>query len=318
MSQTYIWWYEAMDCDQSDESCYSRWKDIHIAAIIPSFISLCCSIYIICMTIIYLKQFRKITFGATLPMFISICDAIFHSCHGGDHLHNLITSHIPPGGWCLFLGSMKQFSINGQTSWAIATAYFINYCVRNQEQPSDNYRYFNTILHIICWGTPSVVLICGYIFNVYGKEGPWCGIKDHQHDLLMVDLWVLIADGVLIALYSWTFVHIYKQMKSRFKTDEKTSAIRDNEAADRSLDKIKKVMRTLPWFPVVYVVQWSLYLSWKLHFLAQTLVATMFVVTVTNMGGMFNMIVFYRLLMNPVRQQQRRQKRQSSSVTSSV
>ena len=111
---TVVWWYDAMQCDKTDNECYWRWEEIHIAAIIPSFISLCCSIYIIVMTIIYLQQFKKITFGATLPMFISICDAIFHSCHGGDHLHNLITGYISPNVWYLFLGSMEPFSINGQ------------------------------------------------------------------------------------------------------------------------------------------------------------------------------------------------------------
>ena len=165
-------WYESMGCDESDTECYSRWNQVHIAAIPPSYISLCCSIYIIVMTLIYIKQFRSITFGATLPMYISICDAVFHSCHGSDHVHNLITGYVSPGGWCLFLGCMKQWSINGQTCWALATAYFLNYCIRNGSPPDKKYgNKFNITLHSLCWGIPTLISIIGFALNVFGLEG---------------------------------------------------------------------------------------------------------------------------------------------------
>ena len=324
-------WYTAMGCEETDRECLSRWDQVHIAAIPPSYISLCCSIYIIIMTLVYIKQFRTITFGATLPMYISICDAVFHSCHGSDHVHNLITSYISPGGWCLFLGSMKQWSINSQTSWAIATAYFINYCIRNGSPPDKKYTKFNIILHSICWGIPTLVTIFGFIFNVYGLEGPWCGIRSAWNDFLMVDLWVLVADVVLIILYGWTYYIIYYKMKQAnlhirtVSSNIRSESIRTirsqssvdcgnvrndviNARVDKSAKSITKVMKTLPWFPIVFVCQWTLFLMWKLV-LAQTWPQTMATVIITNMGGMFNVIVFYRLLMNPVNKKKRERKK---------
>eukprot|EP01084_Bolivina_argentea_P200051 342149_1 len=290
-----IWWYDAMHCAKSDTKCYHHWQYIHIAAIIPSYISLCCSVYIIIVTIFYIRHFRKITFGATLPMYISICDAIFHSSHGSDHLHNLITGYLSPGGWCIFLGAMKPFAINGQTAWVLATAVFINYCVRKEHPPQAHYEYFNYFLHIICWSFPFVILIFGFSFNVYGEEdnGPWCGLKKADVHFLMVDMWILMNDFILIVIYSCTGYIIYKK-----------SHINDNEVGINDNQKTKKSLRTLMLFPVIYIVQWSIYLSWKL-FLSKTFTETMLTVTITNMGGMFNVIVFYPLLMNPVNKERK-------------
>ena len=132
----------------------------------------------------------------------------------------------------------------------------------------------------------------------------------------MIDLWVLVADGILIILYSWTGIYIYNKIKSQWriatetsssKVDDFTEMDSNNEAVQRNLNKIKKILTALPLFPVVYVTQWSLYLSWKL-FLAQTWSQTMATVTITNMGGMFNVIVFYRLLMNPVNREKQKKK----------
>ena len=148
----------------------------------------------------------------------------------------------------------------------------------------------------------------------------------------MVDLLILIADVVLIVLYTWTYfiirhrmkqanIHIRKishnlklesvNSKSRNKTRAKSNSDADDgEEADspttkhqqvvnstvaKSARSINKGMKTLPWFPIVFVCQWSLFLMWKL-ILAQTWSQTMATVTITNMGGMFNVIVFYRLL----------------------
>eukprot|EP01083_Nonionella_stella_P170116 578178_1 len=272
-----IWWYDAMGCDKSDTECYHNWQSIHIAAIIPSYISLFGSLYIIIMTNFYVHHFRKITFGATLPMYISICDAIFHTSHGSDHLHNLITGYLPPGDWCIFVGSMKPFAINGQTAWVLATAIFINYCVRNDCPPHAHYKWFNHIMHGVCWGFPLINLIFGYSFNVYGREttGPWCGLKQAKTDFFMVDMWVLLTDIILIGLYASAGCYIYNKRNENVLNE---SLINESTQTKRS-----KILWILPCFPLIYIVQWSTYLSWKL-FLHQTFFETMLTVTVTNMG----------------------------------
>eukprot|EP01084_Bolivina_argentea_P179902 310839_1 len=307
-----IQWYEAMGCEETDNECYSRWTDIHYAAIIPSVVSFCCSLSIIIMTLMYLKKFREITFGAKLPMLISICDAGFHLIHCSDHIHNLSTKHLPSDISCKFLGSMMSFFINGQTIWAIAIAFFVNYCVRNAHSPQDDYKYFNIILHCVCWGIPSIILIFGYAFNVYGIEGPWCGIVDPDTHLLMLDLWILIADCVLIVVYSWTGLYIYK-IVSYIQKQRGTDDDMNNRAV-YGLQKIKKTMQSLPWFPVVYVTQWSVYLLWT-FVLERTWTLTMLVVIIGNCGGMMNFIVFLPLLINPVKKAKRSSMKPNSNVT---
>eukprot|EP01084_Bolivina_argentea_P313270 542484_1 len=315
MSVDIVWWYDAFGCDETDAECYSRWTEIHYTAIIPTTISFCCSSYIIIMSLIYLKQFREITFGATLPMFIAICDAGFHLIHGTDHLYSLNTKHLPPNTSCKMLGSAMIFFMHGQTCWAVAIALFVNYCVRKAQSPHVNYKHFNFILHVLCWGIPTLLLSFGYLFNVYGSEGPWCGIVNigfnaKQTHLFMIDFWIIIAYGLLIIIYSWTGLIIYKKVKDieqlRNKPDkiEKTDS---NIVMEEKLKKIKRIIRTLPWFPAVYVTQWSTYLLWIFVF-DRTWFQTILVVTIANCGGMMNVLVFYPLLMNPVRREQRKEK----------
>ena len=155
----------------------------------------------------------------------------------------------------------------------------------------------------------------------------------------MVDLWILVADIMLVVLYTWTYCLIYHRMKRanmhirsissnlKFESTNKIRAASHSTASiskgmsdtpnkqehsqqivnhrvEKSAKSITKVMKTLPWFPIVFVGQWTLYLMWKL-ILAQTWGQSMAVVIITNMGGMFNVIVFYRLLMNPVNKKKR-------------
>ena len=109
-------------CTDAHSACYSLWEQVHLAALIPAFISIVCSLYIICCTVKYRRQFKQMTFGAMLPMFISICDVGFHSFHGIDHVHNLSTGFVTEGPWCKVLGATAILFMLSQNKVIISSA----------------------------------------------------------------------------------------------------------------------------------------------------------------------------------------------------
>eukprot|EP00483_Globobulimina_turgida_P012613 UN12636 len=183
-----VWWYDAMGCDETDTSCLSAWKTIHIAALIPAILSSLASIFIIMTGILYHHKLANLTFGAKLPIFISICDLVFELMHGGDHTHNIIQGYVSENALCQLFGCMKPYSINCQTTWTLAVALYLNRAVFNNSSKHPQFGKHNMYIHVFCWGVPTIILIFGFIFNVYGVEGPWCGIPKPITDILMVDM----------------------------------------------------------------------------------------------------------------------------------
>ena len=177
----HVWWYEIMKCEEDQSnSCLLEWRLIHICALVPACLSIMASIYIIVTGLIYHKRITelRLSFGAKLPIFISICDLTFELCHGGDHLHNLLTGYVSEGFLCTFFGCLKPWSINAQTAWALGTAFYLMSVLRNDKNDSFKFSKYGKYIHLLCWGIPTCVLIIGFIYDVYGVEGPWCGISN--------------------------------------------------------------------------------------------------------------------------------------------
>ena len=177
-SGDHAWWHERLGCHASDLSCLQKWNSIHVAAIIPTVGSILCSIYIIVTGIYYHAIWSELTarFTAQLPVYISICDLIFEVNHGSDHIHNLLTGYVSEGILCQVFGCMKPFSINCQTAWALGTAFYLSNTIIRQKEIS--FGKYNLYIHIPCWGIPLLILIIGFVYDVYGLEGAWCGITD--------------------------------------------------------------------------------------------------------------------------------------------
>ena len=171
----HAWWFDIMGCSARDLGCLQQWNTIHIAAIIPTIGSVLCSIYIIFTGTMYHIELKNLGFAAQLPVFISICDLLFEMGHGSDHVHNILTGYVSEGFLCLLFGCVKPFSINCQTAWALGTAYFLSHTIVRGETP--NFGKYNYKIHIPCWGIPAIILVIGFVYDVYGIEGPWCGIK---------------------------------------------------------------------------------------------------------------------------------------------
>ena len=175
----HTWWFDIMGCDFNDISCLQNWNTIHVAALIPTSASIFASIYIIIAGTYYNTKFKNLGVTAQLPIFISISDLIFEMCHGSDHVHNILTGYVSEGLLCQFFGAMKPFSINTQTSWALGTAFYLCRTIMRPKDDEPSLGKYNWKMHIPCWGIPTIILIIGFIYDVYGIEGPWCGIKDH-------------------------------------------------------------------------------------------------------------------------------------------
>ena len=177
--ENHAWWFDILFCDATDLLCLQQWNTIHVAAIIPTIGSVLCSIYIICTGIYYHMTITTLQkqFTAQLPIYISICDLLFELNHGSDHIHNILTGYVSEGFVCQLFGCMKPFSINCQTTWALGTAFYLTQTIIRSKEPS--FGKHNIYIHLPCWGIPLIILIVGFIYDVYGIEGPWCGIKDH-------------------------------------------------------------------------------------------------------------------------------------------
>ena len=132
-----IWWYDSLDCDESDNECLFRWRVLHIAAIVSGSLSICACILMISTAIKYRKLLSKLSFAAQIPIYIAItdlgifsfilqfllqfrpfhnvptlCEKGYEIFHASDHWWSLINLYVAEGDLCLFFGSMKQFWIS--------------------------------------------------------------------------------------------------------------------------------------------------------------------------------------------------------------
>eukprot|EP00485_Elphidium_margaritaceum_P007545 CAMPEP_0202692912 /NCGR_PEP_ID=MMETSP1385-20130828/7169_1 /ASSEMBLY_ACC=CAM_ASM_000861 /TAXON_ID=933848 /ORGANISM="Elphidium margaritaceum" /LENGTH=561 /DNA_ID=CAMNT_0049348519 /DNA_START=82 /DNA_END=1764 /DNA_ORIENTATION=- len=292
-----VWWYEAMGCaDDPSSQCFTEWKAIHIAALVPSTLSAIASIFIIFCSIKYHFKFPNLTFAAKLPAFLSIADLGFELFHGGDHLHNLRTGYVAPSSsaFCQMCGSMKQFWTNAQTAWACGVAIYLYRCVFSSSSNSPTFGPNNVFLHLCCWGVPAAALATGFVLDVYGVEGAWCGIPDHFTDTLMVNAWIWVAFIFLVAIYAMICFKLRATVQNASCGLGKKSYMEQQK-------KMRKVMRTIGLYPVAYVVQWHAYSLYKMGVLPVSFGIYIYVVLTANSGGIFNVVLYGQMLWNQVK-----------------
>ena len=294
MSTQHLWWYHIMNCDESNQKCFDQWNIIHIAALIPGTISSIACIFIIITAIKYHSILSNLSFAAQLPIFISICDLGFEISHGGDHLHNLIYSYVSENELCQLFGSMKTFFINCQTVWALATAIYLHKSIFKQSKHEKIAMVKqNMYLHISCWGAPTIILCFGFIFDVYGVEGPWCGIPDRLTDIFMVDIWMCITIMMLVTIYSDMLWKLYQI--SKYETG--------GNGLENSNERVKKAIRTIGLYPIAYLVQWLAVILYKVYIIPRTFGTGLWVVICGNCGGIFNLILYGPMLLNQIKRE---------------
>eukprot|EP01084_Bolivina_argentea_P145064 254372_1 len=304
MSTDRVWWYDAMSCDESNEECYKQWKTIHITALIPSISSSLASIFIIITGLKYHRKLSNLTFGAQLPIFISVSDLLFEIFHGGDHLHNLIKGYVSEQALCQLFGCMKPFSINCQTTWSLAVGLYLNRTIFNGSKIEPTFGKYNIYLHIFCWGIPFIIFICGFIFNVYGVEGPWCGVSNPTIDIFMVDIWIVFAIIILGINYSCIIYKLHSVVNNQQE---------QNDVGNFN-NRIKKVIRTIGLYPIAYFFQWLAYTLFKAAMIPRTFYTLLWVVITGNMGGVFNLFLYGPLLLNQIKRLKREQRENSKQL----
>ena len=286
-----------MNCDESNRNCFHQWNAMHIAALIPATISSIACIFIIITAIKYRSILSNLSFGAQLPIFFSICDLNFEIFHGSDHIHNIINSYVSENGLCKLFGSMKSFFINCQTFWALATAIYLYKSIFKQSADKEiTFGKDNMYLHISCWGTALIILIVGFIFDVYGAEGPWCGIPDRLSDIFMLDLWMCITITILFIIYSYMLWKLHKISKYE----------PGGSGVTESNKRIKKAIRTIGLYPVAYLVQWLPVVLYKVYIIPRTFETGLWVVICGNSGGILNLSLYGPLLLNQIKREKAR------------
>ena len=304
MSQTdRMWWYIAMDCDESNKECFSHWQTIHIAALIPTVLSIIACLFMIITGIKYHKILSNLSLAAQLPIYISISDLTFEIFHGGDHLHSLIHSFIFKDPWCVLFGSMKAFGVNIQTAWALGVSTYLIRTIFNASGEEIMFGKHNVYLHAFCWGAPLIIFFFGFIFDAYGKSlGPWCDVADPATHFLMVDVWMVIVILALIVNYG---LIIYKLGSViNLSSSKKCKA---NERNYGTLHcRMKKVMRTVGLYPIAFIAQWFAYMIYLTNVVPQTYAISLWVVITGNCGGIFNLFLYGPLLLNQIKNEKRR------------
>ena len=303
MSQTErIWWYIAMDCDESNKECFTQWQNIHIAALVPTFFSIVASLIIIIAGIKYHKKLSHLSLAAQLPIYISISDLIFEIFHGGDHIHSVTHNYIFSDTWCIIFGSMKTFGVNIHSAWALGVSVYLIRTIYYHAGDEMTFGKHNIYLHACCWGAPLIIFFFGFIFNTYGKSlGPWCDVADPGTHFLMVDIWMVLVIFALIINYG---LIIYK-LRRVIKTSGPKSKTANEHNYDRMHTRMKKVMRMVGFYPVAFIAQWFAYMVYLTNLVPQTYATTLWVVSNANCGGIFNLFLYGPLLLNQIRSHDR-------------
>ena len=110
----------------------------------------------------------------------------------------------------------------------------------------------NIYMHLFCWCTPSIILFSGFIFKTYGKSsGPWCEIvADPQTHFFMVSIWMIIVMVALIVNYGFI---VYKLRSVILSTGWNGG---EDGNYNRLHVRMRKVMRTVGFYPVAFMTQW--------------------------------------------------------------
>ena len=108
----------------------------------------------------------------------------------------------------------------------------------------------------------------------------------------MVDIWIVISYILLVIMYSFTGYYLYNIMKGHFSNDSRF---------DTGRVGIKRAIKTFGLFPIAYLIQWHAYGLYKTHLIPNTFEMVLWVVITANLGGLFNLLLYYPLLLNQVK-----------------
>ncbi|KAI8815519.1 uncharacterized protein EV422DRAFT_373686 [Fimicolochytrium jonesii] len=298
-----------------------KWLTIHIIALCVIFLSVSGSLYIVTTTIRKMRSQRtQLRTIEKFPMWISLTDCLFGVFHGTDHIISISRGYLATGAGCRMLGFGTVYAMNLPAFWVTAIAFYLwTAIVRG--------RYINVgsrdwKLHGVCWGVPFVWGMIPFITNDYGQEPAWCGLPNRL--FLFNGAIVLLAMISCSLLYGhltyflWTHARktqeqLGPQNHQQGPSKKQAIALSDmsgnaeNTAKPKrnplggpsqSTSKINKLVKELPVFVLIYMVQWAPYLIYALLLLAKKewFELDVIVVTLTNAGGIANAVAYSRFM----------------------
>ena len=127
----------------------------------------------------------------------------------------------------------------------------------------------------------------------------------------MADLWMIILVIALMINYGMIIFKLRSVIRSSY-TKSRSNVLNYS----KSHAQYRKVMRTVGFYPVAFMAQWSMYILYILAWIPKTFEIALIVVTIGNCGGIFNLFLYGPLLLNQIKRVKNKAKRDMTSSKS--
>ncbi|WAR14913.1 hypothetical protein MAR_005018 [Mya arenaria] len=277
---------------------------IHIPAIVCLLASLSCAVATIVLSFKRRKAgefFTKWSKGERLVVYISTCDGMFCASHLMDHLQILFTlDHVRPKELCAFYGFVMTVFVVAQI--LIVNVVAVHVFVMMFLNKKISFGKYDSCLIIWAFGVPIFGATVAATYEQFGPMGIAClydAIKGHVANMVLTTIPVPVILVANIVLYILTFI--------RIRSDTLIRKYRFGTYANAVGRHIKAAKRMLM-FVCAFVLQWwcfGLFGAWSL-FVDNPLeipeILNYFGVVFTNLGDVFNLVVYLLVLRNKSRQ----------------
>eukprot|EP00111_Clytia_hemisphaerica_P004024 TCONS_00011531-protein len=239
--------------------------------------------------------------GERFVIYLCICDGLFNSFHLIDHVYIMvIRKHVTPPELCRFYGFMLVEFIGAQifmVNLIAINAFLLIYFRKNIDFGKYDHR-----LVIWTFGMPCIGGITCLALNALGPNGIFCffdGVKGVIPNLVICSAFLSTILFINITLYGLTYHRIRKEEFS-FKRDENNEMLKASHRAARSMSL----------FVAAFMTQWwamALYGIWQLTVKEVPLFVFQLGTTFSNLGGVFNGVVYFFLRRQRIKDSKRDQ-----------
>jgi len=237
--------------DLSDPDQLYIWRIGHMASIISIILSFLGASFIVLSFVLFRSQLKN--FRNRLILYLSLNEVIFSMLHLFSHSyflsHDTMGSPGCDGEWvCKFDGFIIHFLSAGSFFWIIVISYYLfKRVVLGQQGHIKDY-----ILMILVWGSNLLVTIIIFLFPKMSPRILWCCVSFDAGLYWTIFTFVgPCAAGFVLVAVSYLMV-IIKIRKVR-------NAVRASVSDDLTINRRKKenqLVRTLLYYPLVYLYQW--------------------------------------------------------------
>ncbi|KAK3093273.1 hypothetical protein FSP39_013533 [Pinctada imbricata] len=278
---------------------------IHGVALSCIYVSLICVILVLILSF-YKNPNSFYTWNKNdkFIVYLVICDGAFNLVHMCDHLQIAATrDHVRPIQLCIFYAVLLIEFVYCQSLLVLfiaVNAFVLVRCQRNIELGRKDWKLIVGIL--TCSFVPVIIALS---VDSLGPTGAFCGVQDKVANLALTIVPLMLIVPLNCLLYIVTWYNIRKAAR-RIR-----DVVGGNAQSIRASNDSAKIMTT---FILAFLVQWwgmGVY-GFAEYFGNDDMVFYMFIVSFTNLGGLFNGIVF--LIMRRVRGVRKQRKEDKKEV----